>query len=98
MPIDVKSLHKKVKTFVDKDLISREYDEKGAFILNFTDKAREITNKVYTTSLDETEGCFEDGELLNLHSRLYEFNEKMRTILGLKLSESALNKMNRVVR
>ncbi len=97
MPIDVKSLHQKVNTFVDRGLISREYDERGASVLNLTKKAKEIIKKVYTTSLDETEDYFEEKELLDIHSTLYELNEKMRTILGLKLSESTLNKMNRVV-
>ncbi len=94
MPIDVKSLHQKVNTFVDKDLISREYDKKGASILNLTDKARKIINEVYINNLDETEGYFEEKELLDIYSKLYEFNKKMRKILELKLSESTLNKIN----
>lgn len=94
MPMDVKSLHKKINSFVEKGLMSREYKENGTSILNLTDEARGIIDNVYTASLDDTENYFEDGELLNLHSRLYEFNEKMRKMLELELLQSTLDKIN----
>ncbi len=94
MPMDGKSLHNKIKFFIERGLMSREYDEAGTSVLNLTDKARKIINDVYITSLDDTESYFEEGELLGLHSSLYEFNEKMRKILELELSESSTGKIN----
>ncbi len=93
-PIDGKSLHTKVASFVEKGLMSREYIEDTTSILNLTTKARERISDVYNNALDDIENYFEEGELLELYSSLYEFNEKMRKLLDLEFSEDILNKRN----
>lgn len=94
MPIDGKSMHKKINDFVEKGLMEREFLENGSSAINLTDKARDIITKVHNENMEISEEFFKAGELQRLGIELYSFNEKMRGILELEIGEETIGKIN----
>ena len=93
-PIDVKSLHNRINILVEKGFMTKAYDDKGTSILNLTVKARIILREVMLNNCEAAEEYFTYEELLELHKNLFSFNNKMREILGLELTNSVLEKEN----
>ncbi len=93
-PIDGKSLHIKINSFVENGLMERTFEDSGASKINLTDEARKILREIFLTNIEDTEEYFEPEELLNLHTALFSFNEKMRKILEMELSENFKAKEN----
>lgn len=95
MPIDGKSIHKKINDFIERGLMEREFHDNGSSAINLTEKARKIIHVIHNENMDASSEYFEAAEIENLSDSLYEFNEKMREVLELSISEETLNKINK---
>lgn len=94
IPLDSKSLHKKINLYVEKGLVERIFEENGTSKITLTDEARKILREIFITNIEDTEEYFEPEELLDFHVNLRLFNEKMRKILGRKPSPAFLSKLD----
>lgn len=94
MPIDGKSMHKKINNFVEKGLMERQFLENGSSAINLTDKGRDIITRVHNENMELSKDFFKQGELQSFGLNLYNFNEKMRGILELEIGEETIEKIN----
>ncbi len=92
LPIDGKSLHNKISSLIEKELLEREFLETGSSFINLKDETRDLVEELRKKNKQIANNYWKANEVKKLSKNLFEFNEKMRHVLGFKIKEETLNK------
>ncbi len=93
LPIDGKSLHNKINSLIEKELLEREFLETGSSFINLKEETRDLVEELRKKNKQIANNYWKANEVKKLSKNLFEFNEKMRHLLGFKIKEETLNKV-----